>query len=219
MNRADSHLVPGTRERLLDSAERLFAAQGFADTSVREITEAARANLGAVNYYFRSKELLYAEVFARRATQLREPLLAAVGEAASIAGRTPGHALLALGRAFLEPHENRDASRRLLALIAREAIEERLPRGLLTRQYLEPAIDAIADVVRQIRPELLEVEVRSCAHAFFAQLMHIMKGAGVAVRPVEERLEHAVRFTVAAIRYIEGAPPGRPRSTSQRKRS
>ena len=74
--KAPAH-APDTRERILDAAEPLFAARGFAGTSVRDVTESAGANLGAVNYHFRSKEGLYAEVFARRAARFREPMLAA----------------------------------------------------------------------------------------------------------------------------------------------
>jgi len=56
----------GTRERILDAAEKLFAEQGFAGTSLRAITTAAGANLAAVNYHFGSKESLIEEVFSRR---------------------------------------------------------------------------------------------------------------------------------------------------------
>jgi AcrR family transcriptional regulator len=55
-----------TRDRILDAAERLFAEQGFAGTSLRQITSTADANVAAVNYHFGSKEALIGEVFARR---------------------------------------------------------------------------------------------------------------------------------------------------------
>ena len=77
MNEPVSDQPAGTRERLLDTAERLFAERGFATTSVRDITDGAGANLGAVNYYFRSKDNLYVEVFIRRAG-LRSRVLRAV---------------------------------------------------------------------------------------------------------------------------------------------
>jgi TetR/AcrR family transcriptional regulator, regulator of cefoperazone and chloramphenicol sensitivity len=204
-------LAPGTRERLLDTAERLFAGRGFAGTSVREITDAAGANLGAVNYYFRSKENLYAEVFTRRVSLLREPVVAAARKAEGGARTSPERALRTLGRAFLAPHEDRDASRCLLGLFAREAVEACLPKGLFMREFVVPAIEAITSVVRRVRPGLPEAEARACAHAFFAQLMHIVKGAGVVATPVDGQLDHAVRFTVAAVRHMEAVPPGRSR--------
>jgi AcrR family transcriptional regulator len=55
-----------TRARLLDAAERLFAAKGFEATSLRDVTSRARANLAAVNYHFGSKEALVRAVFERR---------------------------------------------------------------------------------------------------------------------------------------------------------
>ena len=56
---------PQTRERLLDAAEQLFLQRGFQGTSTRDITEAAGANLAAVNYYFRSKQDLMVAVAER----------------------------------------------------------------------------------------------------------------------------------------------------------
>lgn len=53
-----------TRESLLLEARKLFSQKGFDGTSVRAITRAAGANLGAVNYHFGSKEALYHAVLA-----------------------------------------------------------------------------------------------------------------------------------------------------------
>jgi AcrR family transcriptional regulator len=208
-----------TRERLLDTAERLFAERGFAATSVREITEAAEANLGAVNYYFRSKENLYTEVFVRRAGLLRDPIVAAARDAAGRARTDPHRAFRTLGRAFLAPYEDHAASFSLLNLFAREAVESCLPPRLFVQEFFVPAIEAITGVVRQARPDLPEASARACAHAFFAQLMHIVKGIGRAVIPIEERLDNAVRFTVAAVMNIDAAPPGRPRRKTYPKAS
>jgi AcrR family transcriptional regulator len=52
-----------TRERLLDTACRVFAAKGFQDASIAEICEHAGANVAAVNYHFGGKDALYAEVW------------------------------------------------------------------------------------------------------------------------------------------------------------
>ncbi|MEY1661769.1 TetR/AcrR family transcriptional regulator [Isoalcanivorax beigongshangi] len=55
----------GTVERILDTAEELFAQKGFAETSLRAITSRAGVNLAAVNYHFGSKEALIQAVFER----------------------------------------------------------------------------------------------------------------------------------------------------------
>ena len=51
------------RSRLLLAALRLFAAQGYAKTSIRQITLAAQANIASVSYYFGNKAGLYRAVF------------------------------------------------------------------------------------------------------------------------------------------------------------
>ena len=55
-----------TRDRLLKSAETLFAQKGYAAVSVREITNVAKCNLAAVNYHFGNKKTLYLNVFRER---------------------------------------------------------------------------------------------------------------------------------------------------------
>jgi len=55
-----------TKTALLDAAERLFANEGIAESSVRAITAQAGTNLASVNYHFGSKEGLVRAVFARR---------------------------------------------------------------------------------------------------------------------------------------------------------
>ncbi len=50
------------RERLLQAAMQVFAKDGFAKGSLRQICLKARANLAAVKYYFGGKEGLYREV-------------------------------------------------------------------------------------------------------------------------------------------------------------
>src|SRR5688500_16766581 len=51
-----------TRERLLLAALRLFAHQGYAKTSTRELAEAASVNIAAISYYFGDKAGLYRAV-------------------------------------------------------------------------------------------------------------------------------------------------------------
>jgi AcrR family transcriptional regulator len=204
---SDSDLKPGTRERLLDVAERVFAERGFAGASVREITDGAEANLGAINYYFRSKENLYAEVFQRRIAEVHGPFLGSLRNDRDLTEGGLEAALAAFGKAFTAPHEDPAFSRRILNLCSRELIEVQLPAGLFMREFVTPLIEMIMDIVRRARPDLDENVTRGCAHSFLAQLLHIVKGAhaagtDIALAPMEEQLAHVVRFTAAAIRHI-----------------
>lgn len=53
----------GTKEKILQTANRLFAKYGFGSTSIRDIATEAEVNLAAVNYHFKNKDNLYWEVF------------------------------------------------------------------------------------------------------------------------------------------------------------
>jgi AcrR family transcriptional regulator len=68
------------RERLIEAARQLFASAGYDATSVRDITSRARANLGAITYYFGSKEALYHAVIERFATPVADLIAAVAAE-------------------------------------------------------------------------------------------------------------------------------------------
>ncbi|HSI62862.1 MAG TPA: TetR/AcrR family transcriptional regulator [Candidatus Saccharimonadia bacterium] len=77
--------VQTTKRAILDAAEDLFAERGIDATSVRDITQTAGVNLGAIHYHFGSKNELIVEVFSRGLTplnQMRMNLLAQVEQAA-----------------------------------------------------------------------------------------------------------------------------------------
>ena len=51
------------KKKLLKAATKVFASKGFKNATVAEICKAAKSNVASVNYYFGSKENLYAEVW------------------------------------------------------------------------------------------------------------------------------------------------------------
>jgi TetR/AcrR family transcriptional regulator, regulator of cefoperazone and chloramphenicol sensitivity len=52
------------RQKILLCALKLFAEKGYAKTSVRQIAQAAQANVSAISYYFTDKAGLYRTVFS-----------------------------------------------------------------------------------------------------------------------------------------------------------
>jgi AcrR family transcriptional regulator len=69
----------GTREKLLDASERLFADRGYDGTSLRDIAIQAKQHLALSTYHFGTKERLFEEVLQRRAAEMEAIRLAALG--------------------------------------------------------------------------------------------------------------------------------------------
>jgi AcrR family transcriptional regulator len=69
-----------TKQRILDAAERRFAAEGFDGTSLRAVTADADVNLAAVNYHFGSKAALLEAVVGRILGPATERQLARLDE-------------------------------------------------------------------------------------------------------------------------------------------
>ena len=69
-----------TKTRILDTAEQLFASQGFAGTSLRAIIKDAEVNTASVHYHFGSKEGLIEAVLLRRAGPVNAKRLESLDE-------------------------------------------------------------------------------------------------------------------------------------------
>jgi AcrR family transcriptional regulator len=80
-----------TKNRILDTAERLFAHHGVEATSLRAITAEAGVNLAAVNYHFQSKDALLHAVIARRLNPVNQQRLAMLDVCEAEAGAGPLH--------------------------------------------------------------------------------------------------------------------------------
>ena len=130
-----------TRQRILDAAERVFADQGYAGASLREITSAAGVNIAAVNYHFGSKEELLREVLGRIVRPANERRLAELKRAEASAPRpAPVRAILA---AFIGPdleaiRDLGDRGRVITRFMGRSYTEpEELVRGLVVEHFGE----------------------------------------------------------------------------------
>jgi AcrR family transcriptional regulator len=110
------------RMRLLHSGLRLFAAQGFAKTSTRELAEAAGVNIASISYYFGDKAGLYRAAFLEPAKGLQADLAQL-----SDPGVALPQALAHLYAGFLSPLRLGDEARLCMKLHFREMLE---PTGL-----------------------------------------------------------------------------------------
>lgn len=129
-----------TPDRLLNAGWKLFAQQGYDRTSVRAITRAARANLGAVTYHFGSKEHLYHAVLERLFREMGDRL-----SRAAAGNGDPGARIRAIVRTMFEFFgEYPDAPRIVLQQVTRGGA---VPEAVATRLRANLAI--IAGVVAE----------------------------------------------------------------------
>ena len=61
-----------TRDKILDAAEALFGERTFDTVSLRDITNRANVTLALASYHFGTKDKLFADIVARRASILGE---------------------------------------------------------------------------------------------------------------------------------------------------
>jgi TetR/AcrR family transcriptional regulator, regulator of cefoperazone and chloramphenicol sensitivity len=203
-----------TRRRLLDSAELLFARQGFACTSVRDITRQARCNVAAVNYHFGGKLNLYREMFLSRMARVREQRLASIMAARQGAPETDAleHVLQVFASAFLEPLLDESHGRRLIELISRETLDPQLPPEMFHVEVFAPVRDALADAIGQTVPGLSEDAARKCVMSVVSQLIQLahtvrhlqLAGTKEAARSeLKTLIDHIVSFSAAGVRSCQ----------------
>jgi AcrR family transcriptional regulator len=70
--RKSSASTDNTRDKILDAAEALFGERTFDTVSLRDITQHANVTLALASYHFGTKDRLFADIVARRASILSE---------------------------------------------------------------------------------------------------------------------------------------------------
>ena len=111
-----------SRERLLLAAMRLFAEQGFAKTSTREIALAAGTNIASISYYFGDKAGLYRAAFIKQAPHSGDEIAAFTSPECTLR-----ESLLVFYSQLLGPLKQGDLARLCMRLWFREMLE---PTGL-----------------------------------------------------------------------------------------
>lgn len=130
------------RNRLLDAALVLFAEQGFAKTSTREIAQAAQANIASISYYFGDKDGLYRAVFED--PRFNPEMMPADAELSTLDIRATVDFML---RGFVEPLKSGEQARLCMKLHFREMVE---PTGMWQKEidnHIKPAHATLAQAL------------------------------------------------------------------------
>ncbi len=207
-----------TRERILDTAERLFSEKGFSATSVRAITTQARVNLASLNYHFGSKSALIDAVFERRLRPLNLSRLRMLEECErEAAPGTPG--LERLLECFLGPplrmvRTMDQGGDRFMRLMGRTHSEpEDFFRTRVAKHFVE-VFQRFDAAFARVFPELPEEERILRFHFVIGAMAHVLAHSLTgAWRPdrvgdpraantgnVEEALRRLIHFSAAGMR-------------------
>ncbi len=190
---------PGTstRDALLDAAEQLFSERGYTRVGIRELAEAAGANIASIKYHFGSKLDLYLET-VRRAMQQRPA--ARAWEVLSEPATDPQAAATQLGlfmrlflrRVFTEPDDC------ATCLMLREASQPSEAVDAVVRDFVKPHQALLAELMRFLRPDVTEADRPFLAHCVLAVMLHYR-----VFRPFLERLEPSLYEVGVRMRQAE----------------
>jgi AcrR family transcriptional regulator len=168
----------GTRERILQAAEKLFSDGGLGKTSLRAITSEAGVNVAAIHYHFGSKQGLLLELLARHVEPVNRERLALLDQIEREAGAEapPAEAVL---EAFVAPvlrivGESEVERRKLIALIGRFYAEpDELLEPVIREQFGEVA-ERFTRALRRALPELPASDVAWRLHCTIGLLTHVL---------------------------------------------
>lgn len=174
-------LVTSTKERILDTAERLFSERGYSATSLRAIIAEADVNLASVHYHFDSKEALLEAVFLRRALPANEERLHLLERCEREAGDGPPELRKVIEAfvvpAFLQakdPARGGPVFRRLVGRLYAEG--DLMPRMIY--KHFVPLLARFAGALERALPELPREELFWRIHFAMGSIALALRGTG-----------------------------------------
>ncbi|MBC8353661.1 MAG: CerR family C-terminal domain-containing protein [Planctomycetes bacterium] len=198
--------MDGVREKIIDSAGRVFAERGYKSATVRQICQAAEANVAAVNYYFGDKEQLYLETVKQAHRRLTaqfplppwpketEPAIKLNGFVSAMLARMIG------GKAM--PWEQQ--------LMLREVLHPTNACRELVEEYFRPQLELLLSILSELLPSATPThKQRQCAFSIIGQcLFYRIAGDIVEMMAtkddqshfsIEQLADHITKFSLAAI--------------------
>lgn len=166
----------GTRERILRTAEQLFASRGFNEVSVRDLASEAEVNIASIGYHFGGKVGLLSEVYRRNCEPMIAERLRGL-EAAKML--PPSDRLPAIIEAFIRPalqqvHAERgDAFMRLRAVLLGENSE--LLEELVAANF-DKSSTAYIGALCELLPHLSKTDVCWRFHFLLGTLYYTARG-------------------------------------------
>jgi AcrR family transcriptional regulator len=193
-----------TKQKILDTAERLFGEHGYDATSLRQIIAEAGVNLAAIHYHFGSKQELLDELILRKASPVNEQRIALLDRAVAQAGSGP-LAVEKVLEAFMGPMSSAaEQNPQFVRVMGRLHAEGLLPT--VVQRHFQPVIVRFRTAMQRALPELPEQEFLWRLHFMIGAMAHTMCGSpdftGVAIGSGDfrNRIDRLVAFLSGGFR-------------------
>jgi AcrR family transcriptional regulator len=198
-----------TPGKLLDAAERLFAAQGYGAVSLRQIIADAGVNVAAVHYHFGSKQDLLDKVVIRKAGPVNQERMARFDRIDAASGGKPR--VERVFEAFLAPMaEAAGCNPEFVQMMGRLQAEGILS-DVIARNF-QPMLTRFLGLLRRATPDLSETEFRWRVHFCHGAVANAMCGGLNSLAGVVDdegypsRIERLIAFLSGGF----AAPASRP---------
>lgn len=171
------------RQKIMLCALKLFAEQGYAKTSVRQIAQGAEANVSAISYYFADKAGLYRTVFSWPGCDVQPEQYAFTASDIPL-----GEALRLFYVEFLQPLKMGEIMQDVVKLHFREMIE---PTGLWEEEIeneIKPHHAALVGLLkRHLDLDQEDDELNSLAIGCVGMAVHLFVGQDI-IREISPQL-------------------------------
>jgi AcrR family transcriptional regulator len=167
------------RERILKSAEQIFADMGFEGTSLRQVAVNADVPVALVSYHFKNKLGLYREVFRSRDPNTNVQRLAglALAETESDLDRRLEMIVKAVMMPMLSLRKV-EGSANFGVLLTREATDPRLGERGIINEMFDPVAKATIKALKGALPGRSEAEIIWGFQMMIGTILYIMADAG-----------------------------------------
>jgi AcrR family transcriptional regulator len=198
--------VLSTKERILNTTEKIISEKGFSSISLRTISANAKTNLAAVNYHFGNKEKLIEMMLERRLDNLFQLRINLLDNLES--GSSQPCNLKQVLDAFISPaltmsNDNHQGGQRFMKVLARAYAEKsEYLHTLLSNRYAE-VIKRFAIAISRTCPQLEEKTIFWRFHFIMGSLVYVMADFGASSRA--EGLTDAEYFNICCKELIDFA--------------
>jgi len=198
-----------TKEQIITVAERLFADNGFAGTTLRNVVSEAGVNLAAVNYHFGSKEELFRAVVSRFARPVVEQELRLLSELKAGA-ELPSleEVLTVILKPSLEILSEDEGTRLVRARFMGRCRTEPDPIQSIANKEFAPVTEVSLDLLQRVLPEQSRSQLWWKLDLVIAVLIRVLTEAGQPyallksnhAEHIQETTQHLVGFLSPGMR-------------------